>query len=312
MDGHAAVGTDIRDGAASSDHQVVLEGGLVGRLELLRRRIAGPHQGLGRGGSYVVQTSEDRPRDHVPSAVVEERFSRCRDRWRQPDVDVAPCGIRVGKEAYTTVDRDVADLDALATTHNAESTLEAAPQTHSQELFRVRAASLAADLLRRAELHIQGAVIRAPVTACPTARDYCLRCVQNSRHLGLDSQDHIPQTVDCPNVELELRPGGDLMIAVDRLADLSVLGKQRGVTRDRARARRRAGEWDWSNVAVWSRSRVDIDARRVAARTRRRPRSGRGRLLMELFAEPPQGAPESSLCSRIPVALPREAQRCRV
>lgn len=48
--------------------------------------------------------------------------------------------------------------------------------------------------------------------------------LQNSRHPGLDSQDHIPQTVDCPNVELELRPGGDLMIAVDRLADLTSWG----------------------------------------------------------------------------------------
>ena len=62
-----------------------------------------------------------------------------------------------GKEAHTTVDRDVADLDALATTHNAESTLEAGRKTHSKELFRVRACGVrklgsAADLGERPSL----------------------------------------------------------------------------------------------------------------------------------------------------------------
>jgi hypothetical protein len=53
---------------------------------------------------------------------------------------------------------------------------------HREELFRVRATALAAHLLRRAELHIQGSVSRAPVAAGPAAYDRCLRRVKNSRH----------------------------------------------------------------------------------------------------------------------------------
>lgn len=44
-----------------------------------------------------------------------------------------------GKKAHTTIDRSVARLDAFATTHHAECTLEAGGITHCEELFGVRA-----------------------------------------------------------------------------------------------------------------------------------------------------------------------------
>ena len=53
-----------------------------------------------------------------------------------------------GKEAHPTVDRDVAHLDPLATTHRAKSALEASRKTYGEELLRVRAAALSAHLLR--------------------------------------------------------------------------------------------------------------------------------------------------------------------
>ena len=45
-----------------------------------------------------------------------------------------------GKQAHPTVDRDVAYLDELGTTHHAQSSLETGRVAHSQQLFRVRAA----------------------------------------------------------------------------------------------------------------------------------------------------------------------------
>src|SRR6185312_16897210 len=88
------------------------------------------------------------------------------------------------KQAHPAVDRDITYLGALTTADHAQSTLEAGRIAHREELFRVRATALAAHLLRRAELHIQGSVIRAPVAAGPAAGDRCLRRVKNSRHLG--------------------------------------------------------------------------------------------------------------------------------
>src|SRR6266536_2945368 len=74
-----------------------------------------------------------------------------------------------GQQAHTAVDRDIAHLGAFTTADHAQGTLEASRIAHGEELFRVRATALAAHLLRRAELHIQGSVIRAPVAACPAA-----------------------------------------------------------------------------------------------------------------------------------------------
>src|SRR6266481_3734298 len=89
-----------------------------------------------------------------------------------------------GQQAHTAVDRDIAHLGAFTTADHTQGTLEAGRKSHGEELFRVRATALAAPLLWRAELHIQGSVIRAPVAACPAASDRCLRRVKNSRHLG--------------------------------------------------------------------------------------------------------------------------------
>src|SRR6266581_5624136 len=94
-----------------------------------------------------------------------------------------------GQQAHTAVDRDITHLGALTTADHAQGTLEAGRIAHSEELFRVRAAALAAHLLRRAELHIQGSIIRAPVTSCPAACDRCLRHVKHSRHFGLRCRD---------------------------------------------------------------------------------------------------------------------------
>src|SRR4029077_13175077 len=140
--------------------------------------------------------------------------------YRQPHVDVAPGGIGIraylmgggndprrlfrvlnlrqghielygeletallgGKQAHPAVDRDITYLGAFTTADHAQSTLEAGRVARREELFRVRAAALAAHLLRRAELHIQGSVGRAPVAVGPAARDRRLRRVKNSRHL---------------------------------------------------------------------------------------------------------------------------------
>src|SRR5581483_8836443 len=89
-----------------------------------------------------------------------------------------------GQQAHPAVDRDIAYLGAFTTADHAQGTFEAGRIAHGEELFRVRATALAAHLLRRAELHIQGSVIRAPVAAGPAACDRCLRRVKNSRHLG--------------------------------------------------------------------------------------------------------------------------------
>src|SRR6266567_6042512 len=81
-----------------------------------------------------------------------------------------------GKQAHPAVDRDITYLGAFTTAYHAQSTLKAGRIAHSEELFRVRATALAAHLLWRAELHIQGSVIRAPVAVCPAASDRCLPC----------------------------------------------------------------------------------------------------------------------------------------
>src|ERR1022692_3734142 len=93
------------------------------------------------------------------------------------------------QQAHPAVDRDIAHLGAFTTADHAQGALEAGRVAHGEELFRVRATALAAHLRRRAELHIQGSVIRAPVAACPAACDRCLRRVKNSRHLGSISGD---------------------------------------------------------------------------------------------------------------------------
>src|ERR1700749_2073732 len=150
--------------------------------------------------------------------------------YRQPYVDVAPGGIGIraylmcagndprrllrvlnlrqghielygdleatllgGKQAHPAVDRDITYLGAFTTADHAQSTLEAGRVAHREERFGVRATALASHLLRRAELHIQGSVGRAPVAVCPAASDRCLRRVKNSRHLG-----SILGTADCP------------------------------------------------------------------------------------------------------------------
>src|SRR5580704_3258470 len=89
-----------------------------------------------------------------------------------------------GQQAHPAVDRDIAHLGAYTTADHAQGTLEAGRVAHGEKLFRVRATAFAAHLLRRAELDIQGSVIRAPVAACPASCDRCLRRVKNSRHLG--------------------------------------------------------------------------------------------------------------------------------
>jgi len=104
--------------------------------------------------------------------------------------DVEPHGEREttllgGQHAHPAVDRDIAHLGAFTTADHAQGTLEAGRIPHREQLFRVRAAALAAHLLRRAELHIQGSVIRAPVAAGPAASDRCLRRAKNSRHRGV-------------------------------------------------------------------------------------------------------------------------------
>src|SRR6266702_1628550 len=97
------------------------------------------------------------------------------------DLETALLG---GEQAHPAVDRDIAYLGAFTTADHAQGTLEAGRVAHREELFRVRATALAAHLLGRAELHIQGSVSRAPVAVGPAASDRCLRRVKNSRHLG--------------------------------------------------------------------------------------------------------------------------------
>src|SRR6266480_7260591 len=62
--------------------------------------------------------------------------------------------LRGGQQAHPAVDRDITHLGALAAAHYAQSALETGRIAHSEELFGVGAAALAAHLLRRAELHI--------------------------------------------------------------------------------------------------------------------------------------------------------------
>src|SRR4029077_1980099 len=62
--------------------------------------------------------------------------------------------LRGGQQAHPAVDRDITHLGALAAADHAQSALEAGRIAHSEQLFGVGTAALAAHLLRRAELHI--------------------------------------------------------------------------------------------------------------------------------------------------------------
>ena len=61
-------------------------------------------------------------------------------------------------QAHPAVDRDITDLGPFALADDAQSTFETSRVAHGEQLLRVSAVALAAHLLRRTQLHLQGSV----------------------------------------------------------------------------------------------------------------------------------------------------------
>ena len=97
--------------------------------------------------------------------------------------------LRGGQQAHPAVDRDIPHLGALTAAQPRPEHSRSRPHSPQRRAVRGWCRLPRRPSPSASELHIQGSVIRAPVTALAAAGDRCLRRVQNSRHLGLHFRD---------------------------------------------------------------------------------------------------------------------------